>query len=195
MPRKRNPLAISCDSSDCASGLHCFKATKEMAAQNRVGVCRECGAGLIDWPRVHQRALGDIENTFTSLKHEFIRHVFWHKPLNQYAINHARKKGKKGLRQIVRKNLTTAIGAAHPFHDGFQTTMKEDVHSVVPFGQHATATCCRKCLEYWHGIPQGQPLSDTELDYLTELVCLYIEDRIPELTRDGERIPPIRRKQ
>jgi hypothetical protein len=47
-------------------------------------------------------------------------------------------------------------------------------------------------LEYWHGIPQGQPLAEKELDYLSELVCLYIEDRIPDITDDGEYIPPIR---
>jgi predicted Fe-S protein YdhL (DUF1289 family) len=28
--------------------------------------------------------------------------------------------------------------------------------------QHATATCCRGCLEKWHGIPRGAELTDEE---------------------------------
>lgn len=195
MARKRKPIAITCDSSNCSGGLHCFKATKQMVDQNRAGVCRECQADLINWPRIHQRSINDVLNTFASLKNEFIRHTFWHKPINQHAINHARKKGRTGLRPAVKKHLATAIGGAHPFRDGYQTTMKDDAPSAIPFGQHATATCCRKCLEYWHGIPQGKELSDAELNYFSELVCLYIEDRIPGLTKEGEAIPPMRRNR
>ena len=73
--------------------------------------------------------------------------------------------------------------------------MQKDPTTTLPYAQHATATCCRDCLDYWHGIPKGQPLSDLELDYLAELVCLYIEDRIPTLTENGEYIPPIRRNE
>jgi Domain of unknown function (DUF4186) len=71
--------------------------------------------------------------------------------------------------------------------------MPDDPPNAMCYGQHATATCCRKCLEYWHAIPQGNDLSESELDYLTQLVCLYIEDRIPDITDDGEKIPPLRR--
>ena len=105
---------------------------------------------------------------------------------------HAKRKGRRGLRERLRNHLATAIGPAHPWHDGFQTPMADEAPNAIAYGQHATATCCRRCLEYWHGIPQGQPLADGELDYLTELVCLYIEDRVPGLTDDGEHIPSIR---
>jgi hypothetical protein len=128
------------------------------------------------------------------LKLEKVRHFFWHIPLTQRAINHARRKGRKELREYVKKRLSTAIAPAHPWHDGFQTPMAQDAPNAIPYGQHATATCCRKCLEYWHGIPQGQELSIQDLDYLTELLCLYLEDRIPNLTESGEPIPPIRRE-
>jgi Domain of unknown function (DUF4186) len=193
MARERKPLGITCGTTDCQQGLHCFKATKEMAAQNRSGVCRECGANLIDWPRVHQCDLTDVGYTFNALKYEWIRHHFWHKPLNQRAINHAKRKGKRGLREAVRRHLEGAIGPANPFKDGMQTTMKDDAPTIIPFAQHATATCCRKCLEYWHGIPTGQALTPQQLDYCTELVFLFIDERILELTEEGEVIPPIRR--
>jgi hypothetical protein len=192
MARSRKTLNISCTDTDCGNGLHCFKATEEMVAQNNVGVCRECGIQLVDWERIHCRDSRDVQNTFGMLKLEKVRHLFWHIPLSQHAINHARRKGRKGLRERVRNHLSTAIGPAHPWHDGFQTPMSQEAPNAIAYGQHATATCCRKCLEYWHGVPQGQPLSDEELDYLTQLLCLYLEDRVPNLTEDGERVPPIR---
>jgi len=116
-----------------------------MAAQNRAGVCRECGADLIDWPRVHQCDLRDVDYTFEALKYEWIWHHFWDKALNQKAINHARRKGRRGLQVAARRHLAGAIGPAHPFRDGFQTTMSDDAPTAIPIAQHATATCCRKC--------------------------------------------------
>lgn len=193
MPRSRKTLNISCTDTDCSSGLHCFKATDDMVAQNKVGTCRECGIQLVDWERVHCRNSRDVQNTFAMLKLEKVRHFFWHIPLSERAINHARRKGKRGLRDRVKKHLSTAIGPAHPWHDGFQTPMEKEASTALPYAQHATATCCRKCLEYWHGIGQGEPLDDQSLTYLSELVCLYLEDRIPNLTETGETIPPIRR--
>lgn len=194
MPRERKKLPISCDAVDCKNDLHCFNATKEMKAKNKAGPCWQCGANLVDWDRIRRRDLEDLAYTFTSLKHECIRHFFWHKPLNSHAVNHARRKGKRQLRRCVRRYLEHAIGPATPYHDGSQTTMDENVKTAIPYGQHATATCCRKCLEFWHNIPQGIPLTEKQLDYCAELVCLYIEDRIPELTEGGEWIPPIRKQ-
>jgi hypothetical protein len=193
MAPAKKKLNISCTDTDCNSGLHCFRATDKMVAQNKAGVCRECGIQLVNWERIHCRDLHDVQNTFTMLKLEKVRHFFWHVPLSQHAINHAKRKGRKGLRERMKKHLSTAIGPAIPWHDGFQTPMPEDAPTAVAYAQHATATCCRKCLEYWHGIPHGQPLVDQDLDYLTELVCLYLEDRIPDLTDNGEKIPPIRK--
>jgi hypothetical protein len=89
------------------------------------------------------------------LKLEKVRHFFWHIPLSERAINHGRRKGKVELRAHVKKHLSRAIGPAHPWHDGFQTPMSNEATTAIPYGQHATATCCRKCLEYWHGIAQG----------------------------------------
>jgi len=127
------------------------------------------------------------------LKLERVRHFFWHIPLSERAVNHARRKGRIGMHARVRKHLGTTIGPAHPWHDGFQTPMAKDAPNAIGYAQHATATCCRKCLEYWHGIGQGQPLNEAQLDYLTDLVCLYLDDRVPNLTEGGEKIPPVRR--
>jgi hypothetical protein len=161
-------------------------------AGKKAGACIQCGVSLVNWTRVHRCDLSDVPYTFRALKYEFVRHYFWHKTLSQKAINHAKRKGKRQLRQRIRQHLENAIGPAKPFHDGFQTPMADNLPTALPYAQHATATCCRKCLEYWHGIPVGRNLHSSELDYLSELVFRYIEDRVPDLAEEGEYIPPIR---
>ena len=56
--------------------------------------------------------------------------------------------------------------------DGKQTPWKG--HPVF-VAQHATATCCRKCLEIWHKIPRDKILSDNELKYCVNVVMNWIE--------------------
>jgi hypothetical protein len=41
--------------------------------------------------------------------------------------------------------------------------------------QHATATCCRTCLERWHEIPKGRELSKDEQTYVVDVICRWIE--------------------
>lgn len=50
--------------------------------------------------------------------------------------------------------------------------------------QHATATCCRTCLERWHGIPAGRPPDEAEQAYVVEAICRWI-------TETGNRQPVI----
>lgn len=185
------PLNITCTSTDCENGLHCFLATKKMMQQNEKGRCRECGMELIDWDRVYRRDLGDAANTFAVLHHELIRHHFWHVDIDQMALNYARRKGKVGLRAAVEKRICSSVGQAKPFRDGRQTPKEGN---PIYYAQHATASCCRKCIEEWHGIEQGRELTDDEVQYLSSLAMLYIEERIPDLRDQGERVPFIRQR-
>ncbi len=188
------PLDIRCTSSDCEKGLHCFRQTKKMA-QTKVresqvtglgGTCRSCGADLVDWSRVYKRDLADVSYTFDVLKYERVRHHFWHVDIDIQALNHARRKGTIGLHAAAEKRIRDSVGPANPFHDGWQTPKSGN---VLFYAQHATASCCRKCIEEWHGIPGGRALTDTEITYLTDLVMLYIKDRLPFLTETGEKVP------
>jgi hypothetical protein len=72
-------------------------------------------------------------------------------------------------------------GKRQPYNDGWQTTDKVGKMNIIHYGQHATATCCRKCIEVWHGIPRGRELAQAEEDYLVELLLTYIRFRLPEL--------------
>lgn len=142
MARSKKTLNIKCTDTDCNSGLHCFKAKDEMAAKNKAGVCRDCGIQLVDWERVHSRDAHDVENTFAMLKLEKVRHFFWHLPLSQRAVNHARRKGKRGLRERVRNHLANAIGPAHPWHDGFQTPMQTEETTALPYAVGPSESWC-----------------------------------------------------
>ena len=65
------------------------------------------------------------------------------------------------------------------FRDGIQTPV--DKQNIIYYAQHATATCCRKCIKYWHGIPYDRALEPAEALYLQELIIKYIENRLPDL--------------
>ncbi len=55
--------------------------------------------------------------------------------------------------------------------DGKQTPMRG--HPVF-IAQHATATCCRGCLEKWHAIPHGRALSEPEQDYIVQVIHRWL---------------------
>lgn len=189
--KKLMPLEITCKSADCERELHCFSQTKKMKIANQAGQCRYCGTKLIDVSRLSKRNLADVNYTFKSLKYEMWRHYYWHLDIHQKAINHARRKGTEGMRTAAEKRIRSSVGDAEPYRDGIQTP--KDGNAIC-YAQHATASCCRTCIKEWHGIPKGRPLTGDEITYLTELVMLYIEERMPFLTEHGEYVPPIRKK-
>lgn len=206
------PFQITCTSTDCENGLHCFKQKQrrrkvelslvgDWMAEGGDGEgergallsgrCRACGADLIDWSRVHQRDLGDVAYTFEALKKELVRHYYWHVVIDQQAQNHALRKGSLALPAYVEKRLRTSVGPAQPYRDGMQTPKSGN---IVYYAQHATASCCRACLEEWHKIPRGRALTEEEIGYLSALVLLYIHERLPELQPEGQKIAPLRRR-
>jgi len=174
------PLEVKCTDSDCQSGRHAFgpNRRKKDWAKTYQGQCRECGAELVDWDRVKRRDLADVSGVFRELQHELIRHVFFHADFDDGARNEAKKLGSAGLRAKVRPYVQKKVGRADIWRDGTQTP-KEG--SAIHFAQHATATCCRKCIEYWHGIERGRELTPAELDYCAGLVDAYLQLREPEL--------------
>ncbi len=81
----------------------------------------------------------------------------------------------KGLDIILRHAedfVAAKLAPAHPVNDGKQTPMRG--HPVF-IAQHATATCCRGCLEKWHRIPQGRALSDAECIYVRGVIAAWLE--------------------
>jgi hypothetical protein len=191
--KKLAPLKITCTSTACDDGLHCFKQAKNKGKEHvSGGKCRDCGVDLVDFPRVQKRKFKDLEYTFKSLKYEMIRHRFWHLGIDPKAVNYARRKGITALRIAAEKRIRNSVGPAIPWHDGTQTPKSGN---PLYYAQHATATCCRKCIEYWHGVETGRDLSQEEIQYFTALVNMFVEDRLPNLTEAGEMVSPIRKSE
>ena len=46
----------------------------------------------------------------------------------------------------------------------------------VFLAQHATATCCRGCLEKWHGIEKGRELTASEQQYVVNIIMRWIDE-------------------
>ena len=175
MQEELEPLDVKCTSADCENDLHCFKQLQRMTAAQR-GKCRYCGADLIDWERLHVRALADVSYTFDALKNELIRHYFFHRPIDEKAMRHAHRKGEKQLKAAVRGRLQKYLAPANPTRDGRQTPF---AGNAIYYAQHATATCCRTCLEYWYNIPKGREMTTTEFDFCAALIDRFLNERLP----------------
>ena len=177
---KLEPLNVHCSDSRCESNLHCFSPNRRKKDWQKtyIGQCQSCGKQLVDWKSVKSRNLSDVEGTFSELAHEWIRHVFFHAPFDAKSKEQARELGLDGLKASIRPLLEKKIGSKKIFRDGTQTK-KEG--SAIHYAQHATATCCRKCLEYWHGIERHRDMTKEELDYCEGLVTAYLDSRSAEL--------------
>ena len=79
-------------------------------------------------------------------------------------------RGIATVRRHAEELIERRLAIAEPRNDGRQTPYRG--HPVF-VAQHATATCCRTCLERWHGIPAGRALDD-ERGYVVDAICRWI---------------------
>jgi hypothetical protein len=80
----------------------------------------------------------------------------------------------KGLDVVLRHAadfIEKRLAPASPANDGKQTPWRN--HPVF-VAQHATATCCRTCLEKWHAIPKGRAMTEEEKSYAVEVIRRWL---------------------
>lgn len=75
---------------------------------------------------------------------------------------------KSHAKDFIKKRISPAIIP----NDGKQTPMKG--HPVF-IAQHATATCCRGCINKWHKFPIGTELTEEQQDYLVSIIMEWIK--------------------
>ena len=80
-------------------------------------------------------------------------------------------KGIDKVREHACDFIRKRLAQADIPNDGKQTPMRG--HPVF-VAQHATATCCRGCLEKWHHIPKGRELTETEQEYIVNVIMEWI---------------------
>jgi hypothetical protein len=172
----------------CGRGLHTYYMSPAVNDRGNP-VCGQCGEDAIDWKRLHRRRIKDLEYAIAQLKTDRWQHKWWLVEIDSKAVQHAIRKGPRGIEEAVRRRVWQSVGRVYtlpngkvqPFNDGGQTTDKVGKMNIIHYGQHATATCCRKCIEVWHGIPQGRELTDEEQEYILALLMRYITFKMPEL--------------
>ena len=82
------------------------------------------------------------------------------------------EKGIDKIKSHAYDFITKRLAPKEILNDGKQTPMRG--HPVF-ISQHATATCCRGCLEKWHHIPKGKELNKEEIDYVVNVIMKWIE--------------------
>lgn len=85
------------------------------------------------------------------------------------------KHGMETVRRHAQDFVRQKLAPAEPLNDGKQTPMRG--HPVFK-AMHATACCCRGCLEKWYRVPQGRPLSDSAQEKIVNLLMTWIENQM-----------------
>lgn len=177
------PMEVKCSDTKCEQGFH-YYTSKVAGAGNKVGDCKSCGDDSIDWERIYLRNPADLHYTFSSLKKELLRHVCWMNEIDEKAILRANKRGRTVINARAKEIIAKRLG--HPIKTHFDKMCTPKKGSeIIHYGQHATATCCRICLDRWHNIPQNIDLTEDDIEYCAGLIDLFIIDRLPEITDQG----------
>jgi hypothetical protein len=106
----------------------------------------------------------DLDELFEALGRSEFRSRF---RLRGKEAAYLREKGLDAVLAHARDFVDKRLAPAEPVNDGRQTPMRNHPAFVA---QHATATCCRGCLEKWHNIPKGRSLSDREVQYIVAVI-------------------------
>ncbi len=92
--------------------------------------------------------------------------------LSEKELVYIKKKGFDTVRSHAFDFINSRIAPRFLKNDGKQTPMKG--HPVF-IAQHATATCCRGCIQKWHGIGKDKSLTRGDIDFLVDLIMAWIE--------------------
>lgn len=114
----------------------------------------------------------DLNYLFENLSKSKFRSSFY---LKKDMINYINEKGMDKIKSHAYDFVNLKLKPAFPKNDGRQTAMKG--HPVF-IAQHATATCCRGCLEKWHHISKGKELTDNEVNYIVKVIMIWIEKEV-----------------
>lgn len=122
----------------------------------------------------------DLQEVLEKLSHSPFRSQIH---LQEKELNYLRLKGMSEVLQHAADFIEKRLASALPVNDGKQTPWRN--HPVF-VAQHATATCCRGCLEKWHQIPKGRALTAAEQGYIVEVIGEWLS-REEKNIRDKER--------
>jgi len=92
--------------------------------------------------------------------------------LSTKELEYIKEKGLDKIEEHAKDFVSKRLSPSVILNDGKQTPMRG--HPVF-IAQHATATCCRGCIEKWHKIPKGKSLSSKEQEYIVKVIMTWIK--------------------
>lgn len=129
----------------------------------------------VNLPQERKRGMG-VEAAFRKLARSRFRSRFH---LSDADRRYIAEKGLETIRRHAEDFVRLRLAPASPLNDGRQTPMRG--HPVF-VAQHATATCCRGCLEKWWKVPKGFAIPPERQVRLVDFLMTWI---VRELHRDG----------
>jgi predicted Fe-S protein YdhL (DUF1289 family) len=111
----------------------------------------------------------NLDEVFESLQRSSFRQRF---RLREPEREYLNRKGMDAVLMHAADFVDKRLAPAFPANDGKQTPMRK--HPVF-VAQHATATCCRGCLEKWHDIKKGHELSASERQHVVDVIHRWLE--------------------
>ena len=119
----------------------------------------------------YNHTMGDIDEVFDALSRSKFRSGF---RLGKKESEYLKQKGVAAILEHARDFIEERLAPANPANDGRQTPMRNHPAFIA---QHATATCCRKCLAKWHKIPKGKQLSQVQTEYIIEVLRRWLKNQ------------------
>lgn len=94
--------------------------------------------------------------------------------LTKKDLDYINEKGLDKIEEHAKDFVSKRLSPSIIPNDGKQTPMRG--HPVF-IAQHATATCCRGCIEKWHKIKKGKNLSPIEQEYIVKVIMTWIKSQ------------------
>ena len=110
-----------------------------------------------------------IEQALSKLDRSRFRSSFY---LTKQEREYVEDKGMETMRRHAQDFVRQKLAPAEPANDGKQTPMHG--HPVFK-AMHATACCCRGCLNKWYRVPQGRELTESEQERIVNLLMAWLE--------------------
>jgi predicted Fe-S protein YdhL (DUF1289 family) len=115
----------------------------------------------------------DLDDLFAALSRSDFRRRF---RLRGPDLAYLRGRGIDAVMEHAAGFIATRLAVAEPANDGRQTPMRNHPAFVA---QHATATCCRGCLQKWHRIPKGRALTEEETRHVLAVMERWLRGQFP----------------
>lgn len=113
-----------------------------------------------------------IEQALLKLEKSKFRSSF---KLKEKDREYVKNKGMDTVRSHARDFVRDRLAPSFIANDGKQTPMRG--HPVF-IAQHATACCCRGCLNKWYRIPKNVELTSAQQEKIVNLLMAWIEKQM-----------------